>query len=203
MAPFVSGVLLAAGQGTRFKAPQPKQLLYIEGEPLVRRTARVALASSLAEVVVVIGHEAEAVGAALAGVAVKVVENPHHAAGQSTSLRAGLEALDPRAAAALFLPADQPFLTSALLDQLLATHAAKPGAIVVPTHAGRRGAPVLFDRAFFPALAALQGDTGGRVLLGRHGEQVVTVELESEAPLLDIDTVEDVERLLHAPPRSK
>ncbi|NJL27225.1 MAG: nucleotidyltransferase family protein [Thermoanaerobaculia bacterium] len=158
---FVSGILLAAGRSRRFGTQAPKQLFEIDAEPLVRRAARAALGSRLAELVVVLGHEAETVGAALEGLAVRRVLNPDFAAGQSTSVRRGLAERDPRARAAVFVPCDQPWLTGAVIDALLDAYFESHGPIVVPSWRGRRGSPVLFDHALFPELDALSGTSGG------------------------------------------
>ncbi len=183
----VSGVVLAAGRSTRFAGPAPKQLALVEGEPLVRRTARRALASRLDEVIVVVGFAADEVRAALAGLLVRIVENPDFATGQSSSVRAGLAAVELGAGAAMFLPADQPRLTSETIDRILAAWEESGGPIVVPTFQGRRGAPVVFDRALFPELATIAGDEGGRQLFPRHEGEIVEVALPSAEPLSDLD----------------
>jgi molybdenum cofactor cytidylyltransferase len=191
----VGGVVLAAGRSTRLDGDRPKQLLEIDGEPMIRRVVRAALGSDLAEVVVVLGHRAEDVGAVLGDLGVKTVENPDHADGQSTSVRAGIAALSPSVAAAMFLPADQPRLTSATIDRLVAAWAASPGAVVVPVNGGRRGSPVTFGRELFSELEGLCGDTGGRSILPRHEDRIVAVEVEDPAELADVDTAEDFHRV--------
>ncbi len=191
----VAGIVLAAGTSSRLAGTVPKQLLEIGGRPLLRRAAQAALASRLAEVVVVLGHASRKVAAALEGLDVRTVENPDFRHGQSTSVRAGLAAVAPGAQAALFLPADQPWVTGRLIDRLIDEWAPVDGAIVVPTWQGRRGAPVLFDRALFGELAALEGDVGGRVLLHLHASRVVEVEVDDPLVLADVDTEEDLKRL--------
>lgn len=194
-APFVSGVVLAAGRSQRFGGAA-KQLLELGGEPLVHRAVRQALASRLSEVLVVVGHQGRAVARAVADLEARVVENPAFAQGQSSSVRVGLTAVSPDARAALFLPCDQPFLSAPVLDRLLDAYAATGGPIVLPVHGGRRGAPVLFDRSLFAELAQVEGDRGGRQLLAAHPSGVVTVPLESELPLLDVDAPGELERLV-------
>jgi CTP:molybdopterin cytidylyltransferase MocA len=109
-------------------------------------------------------------------------------------LRAAIDALPPGVTAALFIPCDQPLLDAATLSRLVQAHAA--GApVVVPVHGGRRGAPVLFARSLWGELAKLRGETGGRDLLAGLGDRAVTVELPGVEPLLDVDTVEELERL--------
>ncbi len=191
----MAGVLLAAGPSSRLGGRLPKQLLPFEGEPLVRRMARRALASGLAELVVVVGHRGAEVEGALAGLAVRIVQNPDYRDGQSTSVKAGLAAVAPDAEAALFIPVDQPHLTAEVIDRILAAYRATGAPVVVPAFQGRRGAPVLWDRGCFPSLAAITGDQGARQILGRFADRIATVELADERPLLDLDTPEDAQRL--------
>jgi molybdenum cofactor cytidylyltransferase len=195
MTPRVSAVVLAAGVSRRFEADAPKQLLDFDGEPLVRRCVRHATEAGFLEVVVVVGHRADRVRDALAGLGARVVENPAYPEGQSTSVIRGVRAVDPRATAAVFLPCDQPFVTAALLDRLIAVHERGRGRIVVPVFGERRGAPVLFHRDLFVELEGLTGDAGGRQLFPSHEADVVLVELDSAAALEDINTPDDYDRL--------
>lgn len=195
----VGGVILAAGRSTRLGGERPKQLLEIDGEPMIRRVAAAARGSRLDEIVVVLGHQARAVAAVLDDLDVRTVENPDHAGGQSTSVRAGLAALSPAVEAAMFLPADQPLLTSDTIDRLIAAWRAAGGSIVVPVHGGRRSSPVIFGRELFFELEALRGDTGGRSLLPRHEDRIVTVEVENPSELADVDTAADLRRIAPTP----
>lgn len=194
---FVSGIVLAAGLSRRFGAEpgELKQLAPFLGRPLVRRIAEEALASRLDRVVVVTGHGAAEVEGALEDLDVDVVFNPRFGEGKSTSVKAGLDAVAARSDAVLFLPCDQPFLTAAVIDRILWAYERTGGPILAPVFDGRRGAPVLFDRRFFSELLELQGDDGGRRVLGRHRQKVLTVKLDDELPLLDADTPEELEAL--------
>ena len=124
-----------------------------------------------------------AVADALAGMPLRMIANPDYAAGQSTSLRAGIAALGQNADAVVVLLGDQPFVTAA-------------AAIVAPTYAGQRGNPVLFAQAIFPELLAVQGDQGARAVLAADRARVHLVAFDDPRPLADIDTPEDYERLL-------
>ncbi len=191
----VAGIVLAAGTSTRLERPTPKQLLELGGEALVRRVVRAALASRLEEVIVVLGHAATEVARAVDDLDVQTVENPDYPLGQSTSVRAGLSRVAPECGAALFIPADQPLLSSDLIDRLLVTYRQSGGPIVVPTHSGQRGAPVLFDRSLFIELAQLIGDTGGRSLMTTYRNRIIEVPVDDPLELADVDTVSDLERL--------
>jgi len=191
----VSAILLAAGGSERFGGGGAKQLALFRGEPLVRRAARTALAADYAELLVVTGYRAEEVEAAVDDLDVTFVRNPNWRDGQSTSVKAGLARVDPASRAALFLPCDQPLLTAQVLDRLISAYRSTGGPIVLPVFGRRRGAPVLWDRALFAELSTIAGDSGGRQVVEKHPGDVVEVPLESEAPLVDVDTLEDLEGL--------
>jgi molybdenum cofactor cytidylyltransferase len=189
--PKVAAVVLAAGQSRRMAGPN-KLLATIDGKPLVRIAAESALKSSASLVRVVTGNLADRVGVALDGLAVERVHNPDFAEGLSTSLRAGLSGLPEDVDAAIILLGDMPGVDAAAIDRLIAAFDPANGAlIVVPTSSGKRGNPVLWSSRFFPDLAAVQGDTGGRHLIGSNPEAVVEVEIGAAAGL-DIDTPEEL-----------
>lgn len=191
----VSGVLLAAGPSERFDDDVPKQLFPVEGEPLVRRTARRALDSRLAEVIVVVGYQARQVSAVLRGLQVRIVENPVFETGQASSVKVGLGAVDSLSTASLFMPADQPNLDSTVIDDLICLFESTGKPIIVPTFEGVRGAPVLFARSLFDELQGLEGDIGGRQLFPRHADSIVELPLADPGPLADLDTQADRKRL--------
>lgn len=207
----VSAILLAAGRGARMGGSRPKPLLPLTGRPLLHHVLAAALASGVAEVVVVLGHEAGTVGAAVAGFTslapaaddrpgpprprLACVTNPRYTEGQGTSVAAGVAAASADATGYLFLLADQPLVRAPLIDRLLAEHLATPERILVPTCEGRRGNPVLFPAGLRPALVRLEGERGGRALLERAGEQVRFVDLDDPAVITDLDTPEDLARL--------
>lgn len=186
----VSGVVLAAGLSTRFETAKPKQLYRIDGETLVRRICREALASRLAEVILVTGHAHRRINAEVADLDLRAVHNPNYKGGQSGSVRRGLAAVPADADGAMFLPVDQPGLDAPVIDQLLGAFRS-PASIVVPAFRGRRGAPVTFGRRWFGHLERLCGDQGARPLLDPLAEHIHEVELDSPAPLEDIDTASD------------
>ncbi len=187
----IAAIVLAAGRSTRMGS-SAKQLATVGGKALVRIAAETALASRASPVCVVIGHEGERVRSALAGLPIKIVENPNFAEGLSTSLHAGLTALPADTGGAVVLLADMPEITPAMIDRLL--DAFDPGAgnlIIVPTLAGKRGNPVLWSATFFRDLMAVRGDAGGRQLLEANAGAVVEVELGPAAGR-DVDTPEDL-----------
>ena len=198
--PQVTGIVLAAGEGTRLGGG--KQLLPFAGKTLLECVVDTALASSLQQLVVVLGHRAGELRSLLAGRDLLLVDNPRYRQGQSTSLQAGLQAVPTQSEAALFLLGDQPLLAPGTIDRLLAAYAATPSPIVLPVYAGRRGNPVLFSRETFPELSALRGDSGARTLFATYAGRLLRVPVNDPGILLDVDTREDYRRLhsLSRPP---
>lgn len=194
-APRVAVLLLAAGRSTRMGGPN-KMLAEADGQPLVVHAVKAALASQAVEVVVVLGHMAEQVKAAIdqavpANSKLRFVTNPDFAEGLSTSVRTGVTALGKSIDGAIVQLGDMPGVTAALLDRLMAAFSPVEGrSICVPTVGGKRGNPVLWDRRFFVEIAQVAGDTGAKHLIGEHADVVCEVEMTGEAAITDIDTPE-------------
>lgn len=189
----VAGVVLAAGRATRMAGSKVVRL--VGGKPMVARVVEAVLGSRLVDPVVVVGHEAEQVCAILHDQPVRIVHNPRYAEGMSTSLRAGLGDVGPRHDGAMFVLADQPFVTSALIDRLLEAFATSGKPIVRPRLHGSQGNPVLFSHSLFPELMREQGDRGGRQVILRHQGDVCFVEVDDPMLCLDVDSLEEYERL--------
>jgi len=195
---MIYGLLLAAGTSSRMG--QLKQLLDWHGPPMVRHVAQQALASNLTGLVAVVGAAADRVQAALADLEITVVTNPDYVTGQASSLRAGLHAVPVTVDAVVVLLADQPLVTSALINTLVATFQqeramAAPGPVaVIPCYRGQRGNPVLLARALFPELQQVQGDVGARAVLQRYAAQIRRLDTTDPAVISDIDTLEAYER---------
>ncbi len=193
--PLVSGVILAAGGSSRLG--RPKQLLPLAGEPLLRHTLRNALAAHLHEVVLVLGRAAEEIAGAVGDLGQRTVVNPGWAQGQSTSLRAGVGAVDPRSAAAVFLLGDQPQVGPLVIDALVGAFHASGAPVVQARYGASPGNPVLIGRDLFPELLAVTGDRGARDVVRAHGDRAVLVPIGGESPR-DVDTEDDFRALLAA-----
>ena len=173
-------VLLAAGASTRLGTP--KQLLTRDGEPLVRRTARLLLETSPRELVIVLGAQHAEVGAALHGLPHRSVVNDAWREGMASSLRCAAALVT--AERVLIAVCDQPALEAAHLHALLAA-----GGCAATLHGDRPGVPAVLDAALWASAGTLQGDRGFAGLLGRR---TGVVSLPQPALDLDIDTPQDL-----------
>jgi molybdenum cofactor cytidylyltransferase len=182
---LIAGILLSAGLSTRFG--RQKLLQPYRGELLVRKTARCFLEAGLQPVVVVVSNN-PAFGDALAGLPLTTVENAHPEDGISSSIAIGVGALPETATAALIGVADQPYLTSEAIEELL--RAFLPGRIVVPRFGDHRGNPPVFDRRFFHDLMQLRGDRGGQIVVNAHPDAIIEVILAEEIGA-DVDRPEE------------
>lgn len=129
-----------------------------------------------------------AFGDSLAGLPLTMVENAHPEDGISSSIAIGIRALPETATAALIGVADQPYLTSEAIQELL--RAFLPGRIVVPRFGDHRGNPPVFDRRFFHDLMQLQGDRGGQIVVNAHPDAIIEVSLAEEIGA-DVDRPEE------------
>lgn len=176
-----AAIILAAGRSSRMGTIN-KLTEEVAGKPMVRRVAETALASRATAVVVVTGHQADAVAAALAGLPVTLVHNPDFAEGLSGSLKTGLNALPAEADAALVMLGDMPLVAPADCDAILGA-LNEDTLIAIATHDGARGNPVAWSSALFSELRATTGDAGGRALLSAHADAVTMVEIGAAARL--------------------
>ena len=186
-------IILAAGPSSRMG--EPKQLIQIDGRPLVVLAVEAALASPVWPVVVVLGANAERIRPSLARLPVIAVENAAWPEGMASSIRTGITVLRQFARAldgAVVALCDQPAFSADAILRLIAAQRETGRGIAAAQYIGRRGAPALFMRSHFDALASLTGEEGARALLNGHSESVAAVALPELAA--DLDTPEDVAR---------
>jgi CTP:molybdopterin cytidylyltransferase MocA len=183
-------VVLAAGASTRLG--RAKQLIDIEGEPLLRRATRRVLATGPGDCIVVLDHDAERIGKVLDGLDVRVLRIRDADTGMAASLRAGLISLDASCAGALVVLTDQPALTADHLEALCAAWRAAPERAAASAYAGVLGVPAVLPRAWFEEIIALRGDAGARALLRARSDDVTALAAPELA--VDIDRVDDIPR---------
>jgi molybdenum cofactor cytidylyltransferase len=190
----IAGVLLAAGTSSRF-GERNKLLATHDGDAIVRHAAQTLLDAGLGPVVVVVGHEAERVMAALDGLDVVFVTNEAYASGQASSVRAGVRAVleeAPPVDAAVIALGDMPFVSPDTVETLVDAYAAEVGDALAAAYDGVRGNPVLFDHRFFDDLAGVSGDVGGKQILLESGASAC-IEVADPGVRRDVDEPTDLD----------
>ena len=184
----VAGIVLAAGASRRMG--RNKMLLELEGESLVRRAARRALAAGLSPVVVVLGHEADRARAALADLGVEIALNPDFAGPTSGSLHAALDLLGEDVGAAVVLLGDMVHVSEAALAELMRRARSSHAPLVVSRYGDVTAPPLLFRRALFGELLAWTGEGCGKAVVQAHKREALYVDRPAGV-LVDVDTPED------------
>ena len=204
-------VLLAAGSASRMGG-QPKCLLQLDGTSLIEHQIKALLAVGIADIVLVLGHYAAAIAAAVQHLPVQIVHNPQPDEGQASSLRRGLAACpssEPPGFETFYIGlADQPLIGSAEIAALLAAHQQRPAgcAFTQPQVDHSPGNPVVFTQAVRQDLLLATGDWGGRQWQQAHADQVYRWPTPNPHYRIDMDSPEDLQaftlrtgRALHWP----
>lgn len=191
----IAAVILAAGGSTRMRG-ETKQLLPWGNGTLIQNAAAVTSRAQFSEIVVVTGNEQERVERALEEIRgmdkpMRIVFNPAWASGRASSVRAGIGALRENSTAAIFINADQPFVTAPILNQIITRYSETLAPIVAPTFDGQFGSPVLIARELFAELAALRGDVGGKALFQKYRAQLECIAIDDTRAAMDLDTPEE------------
>ncbi|PJF36694.1 MAG: putative selenium-dependent hydroxylase accessory protein YqeC [Candidatus Thermofonsia Clade 1 bacterium] len=190
----VAAVILAGGLSRRMGLPESsKVLLPWEGDkPIIRVIAERLKRMRLDDIVVVTGHVAERVRAALKEEPVRFAHNADYATGEMlSSLQVGLRALDESIAACLVVLGDQPQIDGRIVGQLMQAYAEKRGKIIAPSYKGKRGHPILIDRSLWQDLLALPHGGAPRDVINANAHQTYYVIVDTDSVLRDVDTPDD------------
>jgi CTP:molybdopterin cytidylyltransferase MocA len=191
----IGGIVLAAGEARRMGG-RPKALLERDGVPLVRRVAKAMLEGGPRDVVVVLGHCADQVATAVAGLPIRTVVNAEYVAGRTSSLRCGLAAQSHCDAVAIAL-ADMPLLGADDVRAVLHAFAQrKPGTrALVPRCGDERGHPVVLAADAAREILELEYACGARDWLDAHPDEVQWLDVDHARYVVDVDAPEDIERI--------
>jgi CTP:molybdopterin cytidylyltransferase MocA len=192
----VGAVLLAAGSASRM-GNRPKCLLELEGVPLIRRQLIALSGAGVDEVVVVLGHYADRIEKAVKEFPVTLMRNPNPDDGQISSLRVGLQALSVKLDSVLVALADQPFINSQDINDLMAAYQNRPQGMMVvqPTVDGQPGNPVMFSTEVRKQILAADVNVGCRQWQSAHPDQVQAWVSTNSRYRTDVDTLEDIAAL--------
>ena len=181
-----TAVVLAAGLSRRMG--RPKALVSVGGKRFLERVLASLRSARVDQIVVVLGHQADAIRSSVPLDGVTVVVNAEYARGMASSLRAGLAAARPTSRRAMVVLADQPFVAAETFHRLSERARRGDGRIFIPTYRGVLGNPVVFDLELAPELARVDGDVGCRALFPHHATEIREVPVDDPAVLVDVDT---------------
>jgi molybdenum cofactor cytidylyltransferase len=189
-------IILAAGASSRLG--HPKQLLTFAGKSLLQQMIQVAEGAAAGSVFVVLGAHEDKIRSSIGNTSAHVIINEHWQEGMASSIRCGINALlqmNPQTEGALMMLCDQPLVTSALLNELIAVHMQTANAIVASSYGGTIGVPAFFSKRIFSGLLKITGDVGARAIIRQHQKDVAVVEFPDGS--MDIDTADDFQRYQH------
>jgi len=192
--PEIGIVILAAGASVRLG--EAKQLIRFEGETLLRRAAKIALASNCRPVVVVLGGKVKIFKEELSGLDVEIAENGDWEKGMSSSIKIGVSKmfeLNSQIQSVLLMVCDQPFLTVDVINQMTRKYAESKALIVACQYGETVGVPALFDKSLFPQLKNLKTKGGAKKLIEQFLSETAVVSFP--AGVFDIDTADDLLKL--------
>jgi molybdenum cofactor cytidylyltransferase len=192
---MLSLIVLAAGKSTRMRG-RNKLLVRIHKKAIIRRVVETTLSAYVDEVIVVLGWEANKVRDELRDLPCRFVVNEDYAKGQSGSVKAGLAEIEAGTEAVLILPGDVAMIDTHSINKVIEAYNKRNSPIVVASHAGRHGHPILLSKKLFNEIELINEATFGlKSVVDRHESEVQTVEIGSENVLLDIDTPQDLKHL--------
>lgn len=189
----VTAILLAAGQSTRMG--DFKQLMPFRGRTIVEASVETLLASSVDDLLVVVGHRADEVAAALSRLGVRTVRNPDFADGMASSVKAGVRAAGTDTDGLMIALGDQPHVPVEVHDAVLAAFRSSSAPIVAPTIAGDSGHPIVFDISLRDEMLGFDPAQGLRAVTYAHRTEILRVPVDTVAILDDIDTRDDYDRI--------
>ncbi len=172
---------------------QPKSLLPLGDQPVIRRCLDSLQAAGVAEILVVLGHGAAELEKVLHGQPVTLLRNPDPASDMAGSVRVGLQHLSAETTGVLVCLVDHPLVSGTTLRTLLEAHRAKPELITIPTYQGSKGHPTLFPR---PLAAELFQVPTLRDVVSQNQSRQRLVEVPDSGVVLDMDTPEDYRKAL-------
>jgi len=187
---MIVAVVLSAGESSRMG--RPKALLPIDGQTFIERIVGALKKSSVAKVMVVLGHNADEMTPRLEHLPIEILVNPDYKLGQLSSLQVAVRRLErePDCDAMLVHLVDHPYVNTKLVQTMIKRYEDTGKLIVVPRYNRKRGHPVIFSRKLFAELLAAPVDQGAKAVVNAHRDDTLEIDTEDEGVTVDIDTPE-------------
>ncbi len=192
---MVAAVVLSAGESSRMG--RPKALLPLGDSFFLERIVTALRQTRVGKIIVVLGHNAQALQEKIRHLPVTMVVNPDYSRGQLSSLHVALHALEKEPVDGIVLHlVDHPFIDAKLVDLMIEAFETSQPSIVVPVCRGRRGHPVIFSRRLFGELLAAPLEEGAKTVVRAHAADTLEIDTDDEGITCDIDTPEEYRRFV-------
>ena len=187
---MIVAVVLSAGESSRMG--RSKALLPIDGQTFIEKIVGALKKSSVAKVMVVLGHNADEMIQRIEHLPVEILVNPDYKLGQLSSLQVAVRRLErePDCDGMLVHLVDHPYVNTELVQTMIKRYEDTGKLIVVPRYNGKRGHPVIFSRKLFSELLAAPVDQGAKAVVNAHRDDTLEIDTEAEGVTVDIDTPE-------------
>ncbi len=191
---MLTGLILAAGESSRMG--KDKALLAYRGQTFLEHIVATLREAGIEGVAVVLGHHAEEIQRATKLSGAQIVINQDYLRGQTSSLQAGLRAIEKEDVSGVVLClVDHPVVSAEVIRKLLTAHQSSRAPVIIPTYEGKRGHPVVMTRELFGELLALKPDQGANTVVRKYRAQTHLIEVADAGVLVDVDDAEAYRKL--------
>lgn len=188
---MITGIILASGFSRRMG--RDKLLIELDGEKIIERVIKACCKSKLDDIILIYrSQDIKRIGIKYN---IKTIYNPNAHLGQSEGLKLGVKAAVD-SDSYMFLVGDQPFLTSEIINKLIEEYNQKDSSIILPYYNGHRGMPMIISSIYREELLRVVGDRGGRDIIKKYPSEVKKVYIKEEKMGIDIDTQDDLKKLI-------
>ena len=186
---MISAILLAAGQSKRMNG-ENKLVKKIQGIPLIKHSVKNILASSIDELIVVVGHQKEIIEQLIdKNEKIKFVFNKNFESGMASSIKMGLNHLSEKTETFFICLGDMPLVNHNIYNQLIKSKGNKK--IIVPTYKKQQGNPVLFDKSMKEKVIDVSGDVGAKKIFELNKDKILNLEINNQSITKSFNTQDD------------
>ena len=190
---MISSILLTAGQSKRMNG-ENKLSKKIQGIPLIKLSVKNILASSVDELIIVLGYQKEIIQKLIDNSEkIKFVFNKNFESGMASSIKTGLDNLSDKTEAFFICLGDMPMVNNDIYNQLIKSKDNKE--IIVPTYKGQQGNPVLFDKSMKETVMNITGDVGAKKILELNKDKILNLEINDQSIVKGFNTQDDFNSL--------